>query len=195
ALGSLWTLASDSLIDRFACTIEAHEASHGERPLHYRGRLALLKEAVALAGSRLVTTLPAVADVADDATLDRDALLDRIVHWFLRDRSFRSDNGNPVSTTYHTWCAGLEPGDAWSQCFSAPVFARIDGDTGLMRVAVRGQAFAADLRYELSRKLAADLRNASFADTKGSIKVAPVTWRVWEFTPKVIESITGGCAK
>ena len=64
-----------------------------------------------------------------------------------------------------------------------------------MRVAVRGQAFAADLRYESSRKLAADLCNACFADTNSTIKVTAKTWRVWVFTPKVIESITGGDAK
>lgn len=194
-LGSLWTLAHDALIDRVAHTAEAHEASHDGRPPPYRVRLGLLKEAVAMGGSRLVTKLPAVGDVADDPTLDRDALLDRIVQWFLRDRNFRSDNGNPVSTTYHAWCAGLEPGNAWHQCFSAPVFARIDEATGLPRAAVRGQAFAADLHFESSRKLAADLRNASFADTNGTIKVARVTWRVWLFTPQVINSITGGNAK
>ena len=195
ALGSLWTLGDDALVDRVVDTVEAREAARNGPPLNYRSRLGLLKEAIAMAGSRLLTQLPAVVNVADDATVDKDVLLDRLVQWFLRDRNFRSDTGNPISMTYHTWCAGLDPGDAWHQCFSSPVFARVDGSSGLMRVAVRGQKLAEELHYESSRKLAADLRYASFADTDGSIKVTPVTWRVWLFTPKVIDSITGGCAK
>ena len=195
ALGSLWTLGDDALVDRVVDTVEAREAARNGPPLNYRSRLGLLKEAIAMAGARLVAKLPAVVNVADDATVDKDVLLDRLVQWFLRDRNFRSDTGNPISMTYHTWYAGLDPGDAWHQCFSSPVFARIDGSSGLMRVAVRGQKLAEELHYESSRKLAADLRYASFANTDGSIKVTPVTWRVWLFTPKVIDSITGGCAK
>lgn len=189
ALGSLWTLADDALIDRVACTVEAHEAARDVQPINYRARLALLKEAMAMAGARLVAALPTVADVTHDGTLDQQNLLDALVAWLLAPRSFRTDNGTPITTTFHTWAMALTPGAGWLQCFTASVFGRISEASCRTEICVKAEVLRAALNYETTRRMIGDLEASGYAK-KTPIKVARCAWRVLKLDPKVLDSIS-----
>lgn len=189
ALGSLWTLADDALIDRVLNTVEAHEAARDAVPPYYRARLALLKEAIAMAGSRLVTALPAIDDATQDNTLDQQNLLDSLVAWLLAPRTFRTDTGTPVATTYYGWALALAPGAGWLQCFMAPVFGRINEANGRSEICVKGEVLRAALNYETTRRLIGDLGASGYAE-KATIRVARCAWRVLKFDPRVLNSIS-----
>ncbi|MCH8969664.1 MAG: hypothetical protein IIA66_11175 [Planctomycetes bacterium] len=189
ALGTLWTLANDALIDRVVDTVEAHEAARDAVPPNYRARLALLKEAIAMAGSRLITKLPALADATQDDTLDQQDLLDSLVVWLLAPRTFRTDTGTPVGTTYHGWALALTPGDRWHQCFTAPVFGRISEAHGRPEICVKPEVLRTALNYETTRRLNGDLERSEYAK-KTSIKVTGCAWRVLKFDSKVLDAIT-----
>lgn len=189
ALGSLWTLANDALIDRVLDTIEAREAARDGPPPNYRARLSLLKEAVAMAGSRLVTTLPAVADVAEDNTLDHENLRDLMVAWLLAPRNFRTDTGTPITITFHSWAIALAPGVGWLQCFTASVFGRISEADGRPEIAVKAEVLKVALSYGTTRRLIGDLKASEYAEQK-PIKVARCAWRVLILDRKLLDSIS-----
>ena len=82
-----------------------------------------------------LANLPNKIDAPHDPTLDRDALLDRLTVWLMKERTFRTDTGTPITTTFFRWACGIEPGgDSWLQCFTAPVFARTPDDSSIPRV-------------------------------------------------------------
>lgn len=191
SISTLWTLATDAHVDEVLTTVEGQGSNTGEPP-NYRQRLSLLKDAIAMAASRAVRSLPEVTVVDQDATVDHDQLLDKLVVWMLRARSFRLDCGTPISTTYLQWARGVEVGAGWRMCFSAPVFARIGDQAAQPEVAVQGRVLAPELRYESSRKLAADLRATGLADPNHTLKVTAVTavtWRAWLLSPSIITSV------
>ncbi len=188
-LANLWTLANNVLIDRVADTVEAQEAARDGLMPNWRVRLAILKEAIRMAGARLITGLPSVADADQDSTLDEQNLLDALVAWLLAPRSFRTDNGTPVTTTFHSWAMALTPGAGWLPCFTTSIFGRIGEESGRPEICVKAEVLRTALNYETTRRMIGDLEASGYAQKK-PIRVARCAWRVLKLDPKVLDSIS-----
>ncbi len=192
-VAKLWTLAADTQIDAVVDTVEGAELYHDGKPPDYRKRLGLFREAVALATAQIVGELPEVEDAEDD-TASESGLRDKLEGWLLRERSFRTDNGTPVTLTYFAWLTGLARGKAWQQCHTAAVFGRMSDDDVAM-LATKGAVLAPELGYKTSKRLARDLRTDGYAETDRTIKVTGKTWRVWILTPNAIDAVATGNTK
>jgi len=187
-VASLWTLATDKNIDTVGETEEA-AGPGGENGMPYRQLLLLFKDAVLMAAARVMRGLPEHSKTDIDATIDHGELLSWMVNWLLKGRSFRLDCGTLTTVTLYSWACDLEPGGGWRQCFTTPVFARIDKDGSQPRIAVKGEFLAAELRYESKRRLAKDLTAAGLAVTDNPIRCATKVWRTWEITVEVLQEI------
>lgn len=183
-LGQLWTLAGDQQIVAVANTVEGAELF---RATDYRKRVAIFKDACALAGPRLLKTLPELADVKKDPTINAEELWSRVEAWALAPRTFKSDAGVPVMVSYFDWAGRLVPGEPWRRCYASAVFGR--ASTRRPEIAVKGSILVADLHYRSPRRLAADLRGIGLARTDTIIRVAGKVWRAWALSDNFIDSI------
>src|SRR5690606_3042924 len=140
AIGSLWHHLDDAWIDAIAATKQAVESDSTS----YRACIALFRDALAIAAAKAIGQLPEHEDVEIDATVKQERLLDELVAWLLKERTFRADNGNAVSTSVFGWLNLLPPGDVWQQCFTAPGFGTLAD--GRRTIAVNGSSMAAELK-------------------------------------------------
>lgn len=189
ATGALWTLATDNWVDAVGKTQEGLDAGD----LDYRGKLGLLREAVAMAVARAIKSLPEYAGVDQDKTVKpavlRAAPLDELVAWLLTERRFTNDNGVLITTSIYQWAACLEIDGGWRQCYTLAVWGRLDAAAAQPQIAVKGAILSKELRAESGRKLAAGLREHGLAEIDKGIKVAGKNWRVWILTQKSTDAV------
>ena len=189
SVSRLWTLATDAEIDAITYTVEGGELFHDGQPPAYRTRLALVRDALALAAARIMETLPEVKTAAVDPTSDREELIAAVAAWLTKGRMFRTDTGTPVTINFFEWATDIEPGHAWMQCFTTPVFGRINEETGRPEVAVQGAHLFEQLRYEGHRRLAGDLRFHGLAVTDYTLRATGKVWRAWLLSHAITDSI------
>lgn len=181
-VGNLWHYLTDADIAAIG------ETSEGLRSESYRGRLMLAKEVIAMAAARAVVTLPEVADVEKDQTVRADDLLDKLTAWLLRPRTFRTDTGILLTSTYFTWVNSLEPdAEHWQQCYVDPVFGRVHGNQP--RIGTQGATLAHEIRYPHTRQLLRDLRACGLADTNAQFRVGGRIWRGLELSQSVFGAV------
>lgn len=190
-LGDVWALAKDSVIDSISETVEGIEMSRDDQPANPRVRLALFKDGIRMAASRLFLTIPENLDVAKDATVDRDQLLHILVSMLIRPRLFKSDVA-VVNDSYFGWASGLQPGSGVIQCFGHPVFARLDEPGEHPAIGVQGDHLTTEVHYESKRKLATDLRAEGLADVprrwRCSMSSRNNVW-IWVLSVEVLDQI------
>jgi hypothetical protein len=188
-LSSLWGFVANTQIDAVAGTAEGWELTRdGESP-DFRKRLALLKDGLVLAATQLIKTLPEQIDIEVDQTLDPQELQAALTAWLLKPRSYRTDVGTPITTSYFDFACGVVPGQGWQRCHADAVFARIDAGASQPTIAVKSALLIGELRYQSVKRLAADLQTVGFAETDQTIRVTGNVWRVWFLTKCVLDSI------
>lgn len=181
----LWTLATNADIDAVAKTHEAFEAGDPD----FRRRLALLREAIAMAAARCIRQIPELDEATKDETVRREQIVHQIAAILLKPRTYRNDVGDSLTLNWHSWASGIEPGTGWQRCFVDPVFAQVLIDQAQPIIAISGDLLTTEMRHASKRKLATDLRSLGFADTENRVGCDAKQWRAWQIASEILDSI------
>lgn len=189
-IASLWTLATDEVIDGLKDTQEGHElGQHSDDGATWRQLVGLWKEAVAFAAAEIMAQVPAFEEMDSERLEIVQQTRDRLVQWLIRDRVVRMDIGSTKSTSIHRWASGIQIDAGWVQFHGQPIFGRRDKDQVYPQIAVKGELLADELRATRKNMLSQQLRDANAANTDAVIKQGGKSWRLWQFDPSIIEAI------
>lgn len=181
-VSEIWREAPPEIIDAVGKTQDGRPTGNSPGTLTYEARVRLFKLGIQQAIACLCRELPNRPDVEVDGAVDHDELIQRLLRFIYSKRLFRSSNGTTRDGTYAEWASKLAIGDGWQQRGVDCVFGRRDDDESPPKIAVYGSILVNELNYKSTRRLAADLRSCSLADTNFTFSITGRTQRAWLLT-------------
>ncbi|MCC7313314.1 MAG: hypothetical protein IT419_00730 [Planctomycetes bacterium] len=192
-ISNLWRHLPDDAVDAVVDTQEGREISgDGQKPPHQK-LLSLMREAVTMAGERLIRTLTEIeVSETEDPTADPDELVERLILFLVKPRLMRSEDGVCHSSTFQAWAETVAADGRWHQCYSYPMFAQRDSGSGSLIVAVMGAFLREELNYRSAKRLVNDLRHSGLLDKADHVLgTNGKHTRAWLLSEKVGQAMSG----